>query len=109
MYIAILPKTISAILIASTAGAYQVGNNSLDHCVGNASGNVACLAYIQGAVDSWSSMRTVSGLPQCVPDGVSTHQLRDIVVSYLQSHPANRHEIAATLTIAAIAAAWNCK
>ena len=55
MHIALLPKAISAILIASTAGAYQVGNDLLDHCVGNASENVACLAYIQGAIDDRSS------------------------------------------------------
>lgn len=109
MHVALLTKAISAILVASTAGAYQVGNDLLDHCIGNESERVACLAYIQGAVDIWSSVRAVRGLPQCIPDGASTHQLRDIVVSYLQSHPATRHEVAATLAIAAISEAWNCK
>jgi hypothetical protein len=108
MYITALPKAFSLILIAS-AGTYQTGNDLLNNCVGNATENVACLGYIQGVADMWSVFRAANNHGECIPDGVVTRQLHDVVVRYLQDHPEHRHENGAGMVIEAFAKTWGCK
>ena len=64
---------------------------------------IACIAYISSAVDSY----TVSF---CVPPDSSTRgQARDVVVKYLKDHPKDRQHTAIHEAWMALSAAWPCK
>jgi hypothetical protein len=58
-----------------------------------------------GVFDSVST----GGTPLCGWDGVTAQQLRDIVVQYLYTHPADRHERANYLVVRALQAAFPCR
>ncbi len=50
-----------------------------------------CYGYISGAIDTYASVRSESGLDPCFAPGVTTKQLVDMVVAYLRDNPAERH------------------
>lgn len=103
---AILPHALSAILVASTAGAFQNGNGLLRYCQSGTEGDNVCIAYIMGVADTFESLRAFNSRPHCSPSGVTGKQIRDVVVQYLEKNPARRDETGPSLVIEAMVAAW---
>lgn len=77
-----------------------------------------CVAYIQGAHDgleagalhvTYAADLKDSYRIVCVPNGVEAGQLKEIVVEYLRSKPADRNLSAAVLVYAALAEAYPCR
>jgi hypothetical protein len=64
-----------------------------------------CLGYIIGAYDAVTD--TMNGI--CVPRGVKSGQVRDLVVRFLRTHPEQRHLPGWELVNNALVNAWPCK
>ncbi len=67
-----------------------------------------CVAYISGAVDAFNTTRTANKLKSCIPAGVTTGQLKDATVDYLEANPGDRSTAASTIVFAATRKAWPC-
>ncbi|MEP5188127.1 MAG: Rap1a/Tai family immunity protein [Marinomonas sp.] len=69
-----------------------------------------CIAYVVGSVDALTSAQTIDGFPTiiCVPENVSSNQLKDIVLLYLEKHPEDRHLGGSTIVMVAVAKAFPC-
>jgi len=95
--------------VTSTARAdFLDGNKLLALCTSEIPADKnACAAYLMGATDAFNytmqlavgigiEQRTgtrpsMADINRCVPVGVTTIQVRDTVVHYLQQHPEKRH------------------
>ena len=71
--------------------------------------NAYCIGYIIGAIDQMALSQEINGLPQCVPSNADSAQLRDVVVSYIQRNPRDRHVSAAALVSLAMLEAYGCQ
>lgn len=67
-----------------------------------------CTGYILGTYDTIRGSGLSSNLAICVPTGVSSGQLTDIVVKALREHPEVRHNSASMLVGAALRANFGC-
>jgi hypothetical protein len=67
-----------------------------------------CFGYLDGIADAMANGDSVWGYRVCVPAGVTTAQLRDVAVQFLQSHPATRHVLAGQLMAMAFSEAFPC-
>jgi len=74
--------------------------------------NEDCRAFAMGVVDLLSeATAAVGGVGSylvCLTDEVTANQVRDVVVKFLQEHPAELNYSAAYLASRAVAAAWPC-
>lgn len=70
-----------------------------------------CMGYIVGVSDAAEFFQTAPGMPQlvCLPSNVTSGQLKDVVVKYLQDNPAKRHEDAESLILTSLAINFRCK
>lgn len=91
---------VFGLLVAATPaiGAYFDGNALNELC---RSQPMAAFFYVFGASEQMSSA--------CIPAQVEAEQMADVACQYLQSHPAERHEFASTLTTRALTTAWPCQ
>lgn len=101
------------------------GNTLYRYCTGTdsdysqVSQRIICTTYIQGAHDGLEAGgRYVTFKIDskddpiqivCVPSGVETGQLQDLVVAHLRDNPAVRDLSASVLVLAAIAKAYPCR
>ena len=76
-----------------------------------------CVAYITGVHDgaeasgsllTYMAERDEPFRLMCVPQGVEAGQLRDIVVQYLEDHPADRNLGAGLIVMSALLEAYPC-
>jgi hypothetical protein len=72
-----------------------------------------CRGYITGVVDMVSTVAAAfssTGAPvaYCYPNGVTTGQIRDVVIQRLQAHPEERRYPAAGIILTAITEAFPC-
>ena len=71
-----------------------------------------CLAFAKGVVDLLSeATAAVGGVGSyrvCLTQDVTENQVRDVVMQFLQEHPAELNYSAAYLASRALAAAWPC-
>ena len=117
----ILPVFVAALLIlaplpvqaAHFSGAY------LYHLCGENSGgkelvkggHTACEAYIDGVLDYHSVLQSLNIAPRvdiCIPQTVSSGQLRAIVLAYMEKNPANDAFIAAPAVTMALYEIYPC-
>jgi hypothetical protein len=117
--VASMNRIISAVLLAgvmSSASAasqaqpsgYESGNSLYADCVA-AAGSFEygmCLGYVKGVADHWEVVRAGSKRAACIPDGVTTKQIVDIVNRYLAADPASRRGSAAWLVNLALVEAF---
>jgi hypothetical protein len=88
---------------------YITGNDLHSFCHGSSDADQGlCYGYIFGAVDT-ALIFDLSGVEICIPRGVTRHQLKDVVVSYLDKQPKDRHKTASTLLAMSFVEAFNCK
>ena len=67
-----------------------------------------CAGFIHGVVDVHGEKTTIYGFRACLPHSVTIRELRDIVVKWLEGHPARRHLIAHGLVGEALSEAYPC-
>jgi hypothetical protein len=69
-----------------------------------------CRAYISGVVDGLivAGMATKANLI-CLPSGVTTSQVHDLVVGYMRDNPSLRHLRTDALTYKALSQAFPCQ
>lgn len=88
------------------------GNQMLRDCnQGNDWGSGACFGRIIGSIDGFrvKAMLDKTGLPFCMPDGVTNGQVVDIVVKWVRDQPAKRHYTYEVITGLALKDAFPCK
>jgi hypothetical protein len=95
--------TSLALLTTATAQAYYMtGNSIVQDCDAM---NAACISYVTGVVDGqWWGEPNMN----CIPDGVTTGQLAQVVRKYLAEHPERLHLNAPVLVADAVSGAWPC-
>ena len=88
------------------------GNRLLELCKAN---SPACGNYVNGAADTltlftWSTVLMGFRLPfvACIPQ-VTTREIVDVTMLYLQEHPGMRHENGANLVAYALTQAFPCQ
>ena len=87
------------------------GNKFLEVCRGGNTEQGFCWGYFTGVSDGIAILQTSEGLswqPICKPRKVTTVQLRDVVIKYIDDHPEERHNPIIVLTILAMRSAWPC-
>ena len=67
-----------------------------------------CIGYIIGVADTLG-MNNYSAATACYASSVVTGQIRDVVISYLKSHPESRHYAADGVVALAISEAFPCQ
>lgn len=70
--------------------------------------NGACFGYVIAITDALSSNGAINGIRACIPANIAAQQVRDIIVSYLDRNPQNRHFTAASLGAYALVQAFPC-
>ena len=104
--------------VASTAY-FKVGSDLKDSCEGTAAGEqnastaeyLLCLGYLQAVVDTdatFSEWEDVSR-QACIPQGVTSSQLRQAFLAWLKERSDQLHFSAASLALTAFSEAWPCK
>ena len=85
---------------------FQTGDELFDTCNDQADGprHAVCAGYVAGASDVLNSQGII-----CTPTEVSVQQTVDVIVSFLQVNPAQRHMAAPVLIGAALGNAFPCK
>ena len=61
--------------------------------------------YITGVSDAYAN---TTQWPKCIPNGISSKQLKSVVEQWFKGHPERWHEEAAWLVLAAMSDAWPC-
>lgn len=104
---------LASLLAASMYGQFMSGNSLLEICrnLNNGYPSGECRAYISGAIDAstldaLAQKRTMS---YCLQEGMSTRQLRDIIVLYMEGNPGIRHHGGALMIHNALVEAFPCK
>lgn len=103
----------------ATATAYfKVGEDLQAACYGTAAGEeksntaeyLLCLGYLQGVVDSDTTMTEWGRADRfaCIPQGVTSSELRTVLLAWLAERPDHLHFSAASLALTAFAEAWPC-
>jgi hypothetical protein len=67
-----------------------------------------CTGFVSGVVDATEGLRSLLGLPYCVPENVTLGQLNDVVRGYLNSHASERTLAASALVLAALTTTYGC-
>jgi hypothetical protein len=70
----------------------------------------ACLTYVLGSADAFSSALVAAGRPQvfCFPRGTTNDQIAQRVVAYLRSRPQESGNNAALVILAGLTASFPC-
>jgi hypothetical protein len=99
---------LSCFVICSAEAGYKDGNSLLSDCEGRSRGDPGgrsqwgmCLGYILGVHDAHD--RAI-----CIPDGVKSGQVLDVVKRYLRNHPEERHHQASSLVLGALKETFPC-
>ena len=86
---------------------FVTGNTLLDYCTKPA-GSDACLSYLSAVADTMTAGADLNGVRACVLRGVTTGQLRDVTVAFLQAHEEQRWESGGVLVPVALSLAYPC-
>jgi Rap1a immunity proteins len=98
---------------------FATGNDLLDQCGADSeTPNLACAAYVRGAIDMIGSLQGSIASDDkktfwkarsiCLPNEVTTGQVKDVVVKYMRANPETRADNAAWIIIRALIQAWGC-
>lgn len=98
---------VMALLISTLGGArgYFDDGNALLRICSRPDAPGMCLGQIAGHYD----MMIAVGFRCSNAKEVEKGQVRDVVLKYLRDHPAKRHQPSASLTIAAMTDAFDCR
>ena len=72
-----------------------------------------CLGFTMGLADAVSVATAYGGacgtFRVCRPEHVTDEQVRDVIVKYLEAHPAELNSSAVAAAVRALAAVWPCR
>ena len=114
----VLMLTATGSTAASTAY-FKVGDDLKASCEGTAAGEqnastaeyLLCLGYLQAVVDTDATLAEWSEFPRqaCIPQGVTSSQLRQVFLDWMSERPDYLRFSAASLALAAFSETWPCK
>ena len=93
---------------------FQTGNTLLEKCTTDKNqatyyqDNAFCVGYSVAAFDMFDTWQLVTNTKRCVNDGMTQGQIKDVLVSYLRTHPGERHEAASVIALVAFKDAFGC-
>ncbi|MGH7093015.1 MAG: Rap1a/Tai family immunity protein [Stellaceae bacterium] len=101
---------IAATLCAGPAHAgINDGNSLYRYCNATIGAYVMfCFGYLDSVVNDMRSYGSVDDFSACLPDDLDDSTRRDVVVAFLERHPAERRKDATALTARALAEAYPC-
>lgn len=104
---------IGLVLIASSP-AWAVSGGDIYTSCASAPGTQAyalCAAYLNGFIGGVlvDQISNEQGAPICLPDGMTTDQVREVVIRYGRTNPASLGVISSSFVGAAITKAFPCK
>ncbi|GAC1574538.1 MAG: hypothetical protein NVS3B5_04890 [Sphingomicrobium sp.] len=90
----------------------QSGNAFLQNCADQTPGYhpVECSTYVLGfneGIDV-SQQAEAFGVKLCIPKQATAGQLTDVILAYIESHPADRHQPTKLLAYYALGQAYHC-
>jgi hypothetical protein len=92
------------LLVSSSAHAgFLSGNKLLEYMNAEPEWRMFAMGYVAGVHDAGDKAVF------CSPDSIKVGQTRDIVKVYLETHPAERHELADTLILRVLKQHYPCK
>ena len=104
---------------AQTTAYFKIGEDLQAACHGTAAGEehsntaeyLLCLGYLQAVVDTDATMAEWGRAPRqaCVPRGVTSSELRLVLLAWLDARPDQLRFSAASLALTAFAETWPCK
>jgi Rap1a immunity proteins len=102
---------IAAALCAGPAHAgINDGNSLYRYCNATIGAYVMfCFGYMDSVVNDMRSYGSVDNYRACLPDDFDDGRRRNIVVAFLERHPADRHGDATALIARAFAATFPCQ
>lgn len=104
LFVAIMLVTASTANGLSRVIAFVHGNDLLQNCQNP---DVACVSYVSGVADTLEMVAPhLTNI--CRPGAVTVDQLVDVLIAWLEEHPAERHRPAAKLAGMAFTEAWPC-
>jgi hypothetical protein len=117
---ALLIALLFSVACAQAASTYfKVGSDLRASCEGTAAGEpnastaeyLLCLGYLQGVVDTDATLAEWGEMPRqaCMVQGVTSSQLRQAFLQWLDKHPDHLKYSAASLALTAFAETWPCK
>ena len=96
----------------ANSASYQSGNTLLKKCLSDEPYDRGiCKGYLNGLADLLDALQHWNDLPKtfiCKPYSVTSDQLADVVVKYLQRFPEKRHLTASSLIINIMQSAFPC-
>lgn len=115
-------------LVATAAGAqtadapasayFKIGEDLQAACYGTAAGEdnsntaeyLLCLGYLQAVVDTDATMAEWGKAPRqaCIPQGVTSSELRRVLLAWLAERPDQLRFSAASLALTAFSESWPC-
>lgn len=103
----------AALAFPAPAYAYFISGNKLyEYCssstapIDEAVKFSSCIGYVQASSDYLTLTEQIRSKPRCYPGDVTTRQLMDIVMKYMNDHPEDRSMPAVMVINLAIATAW---
>jgi Rap1a immunity proteins len=108
---AIALATVPAQAAAQQRARAHTGNELLEECKSKGASGLFCLGFVRGLAEGltlWRSFAPESAIT-CIPEGVTTGQLKDVVVKWLADNPKDRHLGADALVVRAFRVTWPCK
>lgn len=103
---------------AATTAYFKVGDDLKASCEGTAAGEpnastaeyLLCLGYLQAVVDSDATFAEWGDAARkaCIPQGVTSSQLREVFLDWTNERPDYLHFSAASLALTAFSESWPC-
>jgi hypothetical protein len=92
------------------AQSFFSGNDVYEWCRDNAR-KPLCTSFIAGATDMIAAYQLANRTPRtlCVPTQANLGQVVDVVVAWLERHPADRHRQAASIVALSLHEVWECR
>lgn len=87
---------------------WENGNSLATKCMAKDFNINICYGYLDG-IASALSVNKLNGYEACIPVGVTSGQLLDIVLRSLWTHPEDRHNAAVGLVARALQDAYPCR
>lgn len=117
--VGLLFTTAPAIGTAASTAYFKVGDDLKASCEGTAAGEgnantaeyLLCLGYLQAVVDTDATLSEWGDASRkaCIPQGVTSSQLRQEFLDWLGERPDYLHFSAASLALTAFSETWPCK
>ncbi|GMQ77008.1 MAG: hypothetical protein BMS9Abin01_2314 [Gammaproteobacteria bacterium] len=118
-WLVFLVSMLTASASAAAATAYKVGDDLKASCEGTAAGEqnastaeyLLCLGYLQAVADTDATMAEwgESSRQACIPQGVTSGQLRQVFLDWPNQPPDCLRCSAASLVLTAFSESWPCK